>query len=159
MKLSKIGDALRQPGPYEAPARSADYDEDAPHWVVLHLGGRIVEQSAFSFSLSGDGGGAELAEVKRRLDELGEAAEVRGVVLRFADLDVSYPDAGELADSISRMRTRGSSNCLTAPRPRQRPPGCGIFSCRTLTPARACRSSTTPISPRNSVKALWPRSR
>ncbi len=105
--LSKIGDALRQPGPYEAPARSADYDEDAPHWVVLHLGGRIVEQSAFSFSLSGDGGGAELAEVKRRLDELGEAAEVRGVVLRFADLDVSYPDAGELADSISRMRTRG----------------------------------------------------
>lgn len=105
--LSKIGEALREPGPYEAPTRSADYDEGKPHWVVLPLGGAIVERAALSFSLSGTGSGVELRDVKRRFDALAQQPEVTGAVLRFSDLEVSYPDAGELADSILRLRTRG----------------------------------------------------
>lgn len=105
--LSKIGEALREPGPYEALTKSADYDEGKPHWVVLPLGGAIVERSAFSFSLSGSSSGVELRDVKQRLGALAQQPEVTGAVLRFSDLEVSYPDAGELADSILRLRTRG----------------------------------------------------
>src|SRR5258708_24548249 len=33
--LTKIKESLDEPGPYEAPQKSADFDEAKPHWGVM----------------------------------------------------------------------------------------------------------------------------
>lgn len=104
--LAQIGQSLSEPGPYEAPRTSPGFTASEPHWSVLTLSGTIVERSAMSWS---GPSGTELRAVQQRL--LGLAADNKqlGVLLRFADLDLSFPDAVELRDSIKRVRAAGKT--------------------------------------------------
>lgn len=102
--LQKIGESLKEPGPFEPPKQSADYDEDKPHWLVLTLSGPVVERSAISFT---GATGTELRDVQERLKKLATDANVSGVLLRFADLDLSFPDAVELRQSMKALRGAG----------------------------------------------------
>jgi protease-4 len=102
--LSKVGESLKAPGPYEAPTSSLGFDSDKAHWLVLTLSGSIVERVAFSFTGSN---GSELREVQERLEELATRTMMQGVLLRFADLELSFPDAIELRQSVQKLRAAG----------------------------------------------------
>lgn len=102
--LSKIAENLDEPGPFEAKRQSPGFDEDKPHWVIATLGGRIVERTAFSFS---GGSGVELGEARKRLAALAADPELTGVLLRFDDLELSFPDAIELRGALKALRAAG----------------------------------------------------
>jgi protease IV len=102
--LSKIGEGLKEPGPYEAPTSSPGFDADQPHWLIITLSGAIVERVAFSFT---GGSGSELREVQERIEDLAEHPKLQGVLLRFADLQLSFPDSVELRESILKLRAAG----------------------------------------------------
>jgi protease IV len=102
--LSRIGESLGEPGPYEAPTSSAGFDKDAAHWLVLTLAGPVVERAAMSWSGQG---GSELRAIQQRFAALAVDPKLLGVVLRFADLELSFPDALELRDAIKQLRKAG----------------------------------------------------
>ncbi|MEO7097539.1 MAG: signal peptide peptidase SppA [Polyangiales bacterium] len=102
--LSKIGDAIEKPGPYEAPEKSADYDEAKPHWGVMNLSGGIVEREAFSLR---GGRGIELRTAIDRLRALAKDDKLTGVVLRVEGVEVSLPDVVELRTAMHDFRTAG----------------------------------------------------
>jgi protease IV len=102
--LSKIGDSLKEPGPFEAPRTSPGYDAAKPHWLVLTMSGAIVERSSISFT---GASGTPLRDVQERLATVAADPKVPGVLLRFADLQLSFPDAIELRDSMKALRAAG----------------------------------------------------
>lgn len=102
--LAKIADNLDEPGPFEAPRESPGFDAGKPHWLITTLGGAIVERTAFSFT---GGSGTELREAQKRLAALAADPQLTGVLLRFADLDLSFPDAVELRGSLKALRNAG----------------------------------------------------
>ena len=110
--LAKIGEAIETPGPYEAPEKSADYDETKPHWGVLGMGGSIVEREAFSFSPfgflgGGSGRGKELRAVVERLREFAKDDKLTGILLRVEDISISLPDVVELRAAIHDFKKAG----------------------------------------------------
>lgn len=110
--LSKIGEAIETPGPYEAPEKSADYDETKPHWGVLGMGGAIVEREAFSFSPfgflgSGSNRGKELRSVAERFREFAKDAQLTGILLRVEDVGISLPDVVELRAALHDFKKAG----------------------------------------------------
>ncbi len=102
--LAKLKDNVKKPGPYEAPEKSADYDEAKPHWGVIAIGGGVVEKTAFSFR---GGKGTELADMVGRLRALATDAKVSGLLLRFAGLEISLPDLVELRVAMHDFRAAG----------------------------------------------------
>jgi len=103
--LAKVTEGVKQPGFYEEPEQSADYDADSPHLGVIELGGNIVEREAYSFSLFGGGGrGIELRQLVGRLRELAQAPQLTGLVLRIRDLTISLPDVVELRGVMHEVR-------------------------------------------------------
>ncbi|HEX3762201.1 MAG TPA: signal peptide peptidase SppA, partial [Kofleriaceae bacterium] len=104
--LAKVADAAARPGPYEAASHSAGFDDAAPHWGVLGLGGEIVERSALSWS---GGRGTELRTLIDRLRELAGDAELTGLVVRAGGLEISLPDAIELRAAIHDLRRAGKT--------------------------------------------------
>lgn len=102
--LGKIGEGLREPGPYEAPRRSKDYVEGKPHWWVMSLSGPLVEREGYSLT---GGSGSELEAVRERLAAAAGDAAVAGVLLRVAGLEVSMPDAMELRAALHALRGAG----------------------------------------------------
>ncbi len=102
--LGKIGEGLREPGPYEAPRRSKDYVEGKPHWWVMSLSGALVEREGYSLT---GGSGSELEAVRERLAAAASDAAVAGVLLRVAGLEVSMPDAMELRAALHALRGAG----------------------------------------------------
>ena len=104
MMLDKIGAGLREPGPYEAPRRSPDFDGDKPHWSVLTLSGPVVERESWSWR---GGSGLELSALQARLASLSKDGKQQGVLVRFADLQLSFPDALELRASLKQLRAAG----------------------------------------------------
>ena len=107
--LQKVADAMETPGPYEAPEKTASFDETKPHWGVLGMGGNIVEREAFSFSFFGGGGGRgkELRRVVERLREFAKDPQLTGIVLRLDQVDISLPDVIELRAAMHDLRTAG----------------------------------------------------
>lgn len=102
--LEKIGEGLREPGPYEAPRRSKDYVEGKPHWWVMTLSGPLVEREGYSLT---GGTGSELEAVRERLTAATGDAAVAGVLLRVTGLEVSLPDALELRGALHALRRAG----------------------------------------------------
>lgn len=102
--LTKIKDSIEKPGPYEAPEKSADFDETAVHWGVLHLEGPIVERKAFSLL---GGHGTELRELSERLRALAKDDKIAGLVLRVDALEISLPDITELRAAMHDFRKSG----------------------------------------------------
>ena len=103
--LAKIGEAIEKPGPYEAPEKSADYDEAKPHWGVMKLSGGIVEREAFS--LTGGGRGTELRTAIERLRALAKDDKLTGLLLRVEGVEVSLPDVVELRTAMHDFRKAG----------------------------------------------------
>lgn len=91
--LSKVADAIEKPGPYEAPEKSANYDETKPHWGVMKVSGAFVERE--SFSLTG-GRGTELRKAIDRLRALATDDKLTGLLLRLDGVEISLPDVVEL---------------------------------------------------------------
>ncbi|HEY4182026.1 MAG TPA: signal peptide peptidase SppA [Kofleriaceae bacterium] len=91
--LTKIGEAIKKPGPYEAPDQSADFSSDKPHWGTLELSGDIVERQAYSWK---GGSGTELRMLTQRLGKLATDPNLIGLVLRVGGVKMSLPDAMEL---------------------------------------------------------------
>jgi protease IV len=100
--LEKIKDSIDTPGPYESPKKSADFDEDKPHWGVLGVEGGVVEREAFSFT--GGGRGTELRNLAMRLRALAKNDKLQGLLLRVEDLEISMPDLVELRDAMADFR-------------------------------------------------------
>jgi protease-4 len=111
--LARVADAVGKPGPYEAPDRSPGFDEGAPHWGVLALGGPIVERSALSWT---GGRGTELRALIDRLRELAGDAALTGVVVRAGGIEISLPDAVELRAAIHDLRRAGKTVACHAER-------------------------------------------
>jgi len=106
--LQKVATAMETPGPYEAPEKSADYDDAKPHWGVLGMGGNLVERESFSFSPFGGGGrGKELRQVIDRLREFAKDPQLTGILLRVEGIDVSLPDVIELRAAMHDFRKAG----------------------------------------------------
>jgi protease IV len=103
--LAKVVENLGQPGPYEAPEKSADFDAAKPYWGVMDVGGDIVERS--SFSLTSGSSGSELQDWRDRLSSLSQDKLLTGLVMRFGGLGISVPDALELRSSIAAFRASG----------------------------------------------------
>ncbi|MBA3460283.1 MAG: signal peptide peptidase SppA [Deltaproteobacteria bacterium] len=103
--LSKVAEAIEKPGPYEAPEKSADFDETKPHWGVMKVSGDIVEREAFS--LTGGGRGTELRTVIDRLRALAKDDKLTGLLLRLGSVDVSLPDVTELRAAMRDFRATG----------------------------------------------------
>jgi protease-4 len=103
--LQKIGDTVKQPGPYEAPEKSADYDETKPHWGVIKVSGGIVEREAYSLSPFGRGNrGTELRQVIERLRTFAKDDKITGLLLRISGIEVSLPDVIELRAAMHDFR-------------------------------------------------------
>ncbi|HEY4059249.1 MAG TPA: signal peptide peptidase SppA [Kofleriaceae bacterium] len=102
--LTKIGDAIKKPGPYEAPEASADFSPDKPHWGTLELSGDIVERQAYSWR---GGKGTELRLLTQRLNKLATDANLTGLVLRVGGIKMSLPDAIELRGWMTKFRAAG----------------------------------------------------
>ncbi|HEY5936982.1 MAG TPA: signal peptide peptidase SppA [Kofleriaceae bacterium] len=108
--LAKIGETLAKPGPYEPAEKSADFDADKPHWGVMEVGGGIVEREAFSISPFGGGDrGTELRTLVGRLRSLAKDEDVKGLVLRVSEIDVSLPDVVELRAAMKDFREAGKT--------------------------------------------------
>ena len=103
--LSKVAEAIEKPGPYEAPEKSADFDETKPHWGVMKMSGDIVEREAFS--LTGGGRGTELRTEIDRLRALAKDDKLTGLMLRVGGVDVSLPDVVELRAAMHDFRAAG----------------------------------------------------
>jgi protease-4 len=102
--LEKLAEGLEKPGPYEAPEKSAEFDEAKPHWGVMNLAGGIVEQQSFSWS---GGSGTELRTAIDRLRALAKDEKLTGLVLRVGGIDVSLPDVIELRAALDDFKKAG----------------------------------------------------
>src|SRR5688572_3797307 len=40
--LEKVKDSIDTPGPYEAPKKTKDFDEEKPHWGVMGVAGGVI---------------------------------------------------------------------------------------------------------------------
>jgi len=106
--LQKVTETLEKPGPYEAPEQSADFDAAKPHWGVLDVGGGVVEQQAYAFSLFGGGdSGTELRKLVGRLRELATDPKLAGLVLRVESFEISLPDVIELRAAMQDVKKAG----------------------------------------------------
>ncbi len=103
--LTKIGQNLSTPGPYEAPKSSPKFDQQTPHWGVIDFTGAIVERE--SFSLTSGSSGAELYALRQRLHELSQQADLAGVLLRMSGIAISIPDAIELRAAFADLKKAG----------------------------------------------------
>jgi protease-4 len=102
--LQKIRESIEKPGPYEAPEKSADFDEAKPHWGVLDVGGGIVEREAFSISPFGGGRGTELRKMIDRLRAFAKDDKLTGILLRVSGFEISLPDVIELRAAMHDVR-------------------------------------------------------
>ncbi len=103
--LQKISESIQKPGPYEAPEKSADFDETKPHWGVINVGGGIVEREAYSFSPFGGGNrGTELRQVIDRLRGFAKDDKISGIMLRISGIQISLPDVMELRTAMHDFR-------------------------------------------------------
>jgi protease-4 len=102
---------LDEPGPYDAPKQSPNYDADAPHLRVLTLSGGIGELEAFSpFALLGGGGGGTMQTraLLTKLDELAAEPKLEALVLRVSDLGMDMARAHELRTALIEFKGDGA---------------------------------------------------
>ncbi|MEZ4403931.1 MAG: signal peptide peptidase SppA [Kofleriaceae bacterium] len=106
--LKNVVENLKQPGPYEAPASSPNFQADQPHLGVLTLAGGFVELPAFSWT-SGMSDGIPLVEFSRRLDQLAADATLTGLIVRIDGVTASLPDLVEVRAALAAWRARGKT--------------------------------------------------
>lgn len=102
---------LDEPGPYDAPKQSPNYDADAPHLRVLTLDGGVGELEVFNpMALLGGGGGSsmQIRALLAKLDALAAEPKLEGVVLRVGDLAMDMARAHELRDALLEFKGDGA---------------------------------------------------
>src|SRR5215468_7867456 len=104
--LGALGRA-KEPGPFDEPLRSTDFDAKKPYTAVLEVSGPIVElEPPFSFSLTSFGAtrGTTLRALTARLEKLDADVTVASVILRLGDLDAPMATAEELHAVLRSMK-------------------------------------------------------
>ena len=105
---------LEQPGPYDAPIHSADFDKDAPHYLTFELKGPIDDLAPMNLF----GGGGEVTELRALTERLHRARadkNVRGLIVRFDDPQLDMAGAEELRAALSHFKadpSKGESKLL-----------------------------------------------
>ena len=96
---------LDEPGRFDPPKRSDNFDEEAPHLRVLELSGSVSELEAvdpLAFGGGGGGGGVQTHAL------LAQDDKVAGLVLRAGDLDLDLARAQELREGLIAFRGEGA---------------------------------------------------
>ncbi|WP_293256368.1 signal peptide peptidase SppA [Nannocystis sp.] len=94
---------LEQPGPYDAPIKSADFNKDAPHFLTYELHGAIDDLSQINL-FGGGGGVTELRALTDRLHRAAADANVRGLVLRVDGPEIDMASAEDLRAAMLAFR-------------------------------------------------------
>ena len=98
---------LDKPGPYEEPRQSPDYEDGKPHHLVLELDGSVAELESLDF-LSGGGMGKPLREITDVLRKAAADPNVKGLVVRAADLSLDMATAEELRGQLLAFKGDGA---------------------------------------------------
>lgn len=97
---------LDKPGPYEEPRQSEDYEDGKPYHLVLELSGSVGEVESLDLF------GGDMAKPMRDItDALAKAAtddNVKGVVVRAADLSLGMATAEELRGHLIAFKGDGA---------------------------------------------------
>ena len=104
--LKNIAENLEQPGPYEAPRTSAGFEADKPHLGVMTLDGSLGELESFSWT----GGMSDVVPLRTlvgRLRQLGQDANLTGLLLRVDGLGGSLPDVAEARAALAAFKATG----------------------------------------------------
>jgi protease-4 len=102
---------LDEPGPYDEPKQSPNYDADQPHLRVLKLAGGVGELEVFNpMAMLGGGGGGNMQTraLLRKLDELAAEPKLEGLVLRVGDLGMDMARAHELRAGLVAFKGDGA---------------------------------------------------
>lgn len=102
---------LDEPGPYDAPKQSPNYDADAPHLRVLNLEGGVGELQAFNPMAmlgGGGGGGLQTRALLTKLDALAAEPKLEGLVVRVSDLGMDMARAHELRAALLEFKGDGA---------------------------------------------------
>lgn len=103
---------LTEPGPYEEPKKSPDFDEDEPHLLVMELNKPIAELE--TMSMFGTMTGKPLRKLQNALREAAQNDKVEGIVLRANGFSTSMAMAQELRASLEEFKAAGKSlHCHT----------------------------------------------
>ena len=99
---------LDEPGPYDAPKQSSNWDPEQPHLRVLALSGNVGELASFDPFAFGSGGGVTpIRELLEGLDELGKENQLEGLVLRVGPMGMDMAHAGELRRALVEFKQAG----------------------------------------------------
>lgn len=98
---------LDEPGPYDAPEQSADWDPEQPHLRVLSLTGGVGELQRFDPFAFGAGGVTPIRDLLAKLDELAAQAKLEGLVLRVGPLNLDMAHATELRRALIEFKQDG----------------------------------------------------
>ena len=101
-----LNSRLDEPGPYDEPKASANYDEDSPHYAALEIGGEVVELTGFSWF--GGSSGTELRTLTERVRGLGRDDKVVGLLLRVGDVATGMAAAEELRAALIDFKGDGA---------------------------------------------------
>jgi len=97
---------LDKPGPFDELRESPGFDDGAPHFAVIDLGGPVVEMQSVSWFSPPKG--VELRVVAKRLRELGQNSQVKGAFVRFLELPISAAMAQDLRSLLAEFRADGA---------------------------------------------------
>ena len=95
---------LEEPGPYDAPIKSANFDKDAPHFLTYTLHGAIDDLAPMNL-LGGGGGVTELRALTERLRRAAADVNVRGLVLRVDGPALDMASAEDLRAALLAFKS------------------------------------------------------
>jgi len=106
---------LDEPGRFDPPKQSPDFDPAAPHLRVIQLRGSVSEVEVLSpiAAATGAGGSVQTRALLDTLDELADPATpedrgpVAGLVLRVGELSLDMARASELRAALLAFKTEG----------------------------------------------------
>jgi protease-4 len=100
---------LDEPGPYDPPKQSANFDADAPHLRVLNLSGTVSEVEAFNpMAFAAGGGSVQTRAIVAKLDELAGEEKLEGLVVRVGNSSMDLARAKELRAALIDFEGEGT---------------------------------------------------
>lgn len=108
---SMFANKLDQPGPYDPPRQSKNFEIDAPHLRVLELSGSVGEVESFHPLSMLTGGGGGTTPIRALLDELDEIAaeqQLDGLIVRVNALSLDMARAQELRAKLIAFKGDGA---------------------------------------------------